>query len=125
MINTAGTALAVNIFRLREGVSPEEFVKFSSEVDQPTLADQKEVARFHAFRILGDAEGGGVGFEFIELIEVGDWGEWIAWRDNSTALSEVRSGFDELVEPGSVRCSFLEPIGRSSADQLSGSETEF
>ncbi|TFI40201.1 hypothetical protein E4P29_25640 [Rhodococcus sp. 1R11] len=116
MANTAKRTLAVNTFRLREGKSPEDFVKFSAEVDQPTLGDQEEVLRFRAFRVLGEAEGGGVGFEFIELLEIGDWDEWIAVRDNSPALSEVRSGFDELVEPGSVRCSFAEPIGRSSED---------
>lgn len=124
MVNSKKQSLVVNTFRLREGVSPEDFVRFSAEIDQPTLANQEQVVRFRAFRVLGDAEGGGVGFEFFELLEIGDWEEWVAVRDNSPGLYEVRTGFDELVEPGSVRCSFAEPIGQSSADQLRGSATE-
>ena len=111
MTNGANPQFAINTFSLRPGVSREAFVAFSSEIDQPTLKAQSHViSRFDVLQILGDAEGSPLGFDFIELYEIPDWHEWAQVRDESPALDTVRSTFDALVEPSSVRCSFALPL---------------
>ncbi|AXK75136.1 hypothetical protein AVZ31_13405 [Mycolicibacterium neoaurum] len=48
--------------------------------------------------------------DIVEVIEVHDWDRWVEVRDHSPALDEVRTRFDELVEPGSVRWPFVAKI---------------
>lgn len=111
--HTEGSAIAVNMFRMRPGVSPLRFAEFSSQVDQPTcLAHADVVRRFDAYRVLNPLAGE-PGADIVEVMEVSDWEEWVRVRDHDPSMQPVMTGFDELVEPSSVRSALVVPILRS------------
>ncbi|CDR17538.1 hypothetical protein [Streptomyces iranensis] len=107
-----GRALVVNMFRMRPGIPPDRFAEFSATVDQPLcLAHSDIVTRFDAFRVAGPT-GEAVGADIVEVMELSDWNAWVRVRDHHPSLRPVMSGFDELVDPASVRSSFVVPILR-------------
>lgn len=111
MSNQPQPSLAVNMFRMRPGVDPQRFAEFSSRIDQPTvLAHPFGVSRFEAYRVLADTEGSPLGVDIVEIMQVSDWSTWVEVRDHEPSLLPVTTGFDELVELGSVRSSFVVPI---------------
>ena len=85
---------AVNTFRLRSGVTAEQFERFSADLDRPTCLAFDEVLDFEVYL----AEDGAV----VEIMTVSSWPEWERVRDSSPELKPVVERFDELVEPGSV-----------------------
>jgi len=85
---------AVNTFRLRSGVTAEQFERFSADLDRPTCLTFDEVLDFEVYL----AEDGAV----VEIMTVSSWPEWERVRDSSPELKPVVQRFDELVEPGSV-----------------------
>jgi len=85
---------AVNTFRLRSGVTAEQFERFSADLDRPTCLAFDEVLDFEVYL----AEDGAV----VEIMTVSSWPEWERVRDSSPELKPVVQRFDELVEPGSV-----------------------
>ena len=85
---------AVNTFRLRSGVTAEQFERFSADLDRPTCLTFDEVLDFEVYL----AEDGAV----VEIMTVSSWPEWERVRDSSPELKPVVERFDELVEPGSV-----------------------
>lgn len=100
--------LVINTFRMRPGVPAERFEEFSSRIDQPTLAAHKDlVTRFDVHRVLSASEGAPVDADIVEIMEVSDWAQWVAVRDNDPSLLPVITGFDELVDPDSVRSSHI------------------
>ena len=105
--------LVVNAFRLRAGISPQRFAEFSAQVDQPLcLAHTDVVKRFDAY-VVGGATAEALDADIVEMFEVTDWDAWLEIRDNDPSLRPVMSGFDDLVEPGSVRSSFVTPITKA------------
>ncbi|SEB57543.1 hypothetical protein [Streptomyces melanosporofaciens] len=105
-----GRTLVVNMFRMRPGISPGRFAEFSATIDQPLcLAHPDVVRRFDAYRV-GGAAAAELGADIVEVMEVSDWETWVRVRDNDPSLRPVMSGFDELVDPTSVRSSFVVPI---------------
>lgn len=107
-----GRALVVNMFRMRPGIAPARFAEFSATVDQPLcLSHGDVVTRFDAYRV-GGPTGRAVGADIVEVMEVSDWNAWVQVRDHHPSLRPVMSGFDELVDPVSVRSSFVVPILR-------------
>lgn len=111
--HTEGSSIAINMFRMREGVSPTRFAEFSAEIDQPTcLAHRDVVRRFDAYRVLRPLEGE-PGADIVEVMEVSDWQEWVRVRDHDPSMTAVMTGFDELVEARSVRSALVVPILRS------------
>ncbi|GAA2410544.1 hypothetical protein GCM10010191_19320 [Actinomadura vinacea] len=105
-----GRTLVVNMFRMRPGVSPDRFAEFSATVDQPLcLAHTDVVKRFEAF-VVGGATAEALDADIVEVMEVTDWDAWVRVRDGDPSLRPVMAGFDELVELGSVRSSFVTPI---------------
>lgn len=109
--NKPQPGLAVNMFRMRPGVDPQRFARFSAHVDQPTvLAHRSVISRFEAYRVLGGTEESPLGVDIIEIMEVSNWSNWIEIRDHDPSLIPVAAGFDELVELDSVRSSFVVPI---------------
>lgn len=105
--------LVVNMFRMRTGVSAQQFAEFSAQVDQPlVLAHSDVVKRFDAY-VIGGATAEALDADIVELFEVTDWDTWVHIRDNDPSLRPVMSGFDDLVEPGSVRSSFVTPITKA------------
>lgn len=92
---------AVNLFRLRPGVSAAEFERFSEELDRPRCLALDVVLDFEVFfvdRIAGEPAGPDV----IEVMTVASWSEWEQLRDNAPELAPVLRRFHELVQPDSV-----------------------
>ena len=94
---------AVNMFRLRPGVSAADFEQFSVELDQPRCLAFDVVLGFDVF-LVDEAEATGV--DVIEIMTVASWPEWERIRDGAPELKAVVERFDELVEPGSVSTVF-------------------
>lgn len=101
---------AVNTFRLRSGVTAEQFERFSADLDRPTCLAFDVVLGFEVYLVDGDGDDGGAseatgddtGTDVVEIMTVSSWPEWERVRDSSPELKPVVERFDELVEPGSV-----------------------
>jgi len=105
--------VAVNMFRLRPGIAADRFARFSATVDQPTLSSYPDVvSQFQAYRV-AEANGDvGLAVDIVEIMQVSDWPAWERLRDHDPALRPVTTGFDQLVDPSSVRSSLVLPILR-------------
>jgi hypothetical protein len=90
---------AINTFRLRPGVSAEQFEQFSAELDRPTCLAFDVVLGFDVFLVEG---ADGAGADVVEIMTVASWPEWERVRDTAPELKPVVDRFDQLVEPGSV-----------------------
>jgi len=90
---------AVNMFRLRPGVSAAEFEQFSVELDRPRCLAFDVVLGFEVFLVDGSDPAG---IDVIEVMTVASWPEWEQIRDGAPELKPVLERFDQLVEPGSV-----------------------
>jgi len=111
--NPDGRTLVVNLFRLRPGVLPSRFAEFSGTVDQPRcLAHPTVVTHFDAY-LVGGPTAEALDADVVEVMEVSDWPSWVQLRDHDPSLAPVLAGFDELVDPSSVRSSFVTPIRRA------------
>ncbi|MCF6388400.1 hypothetical protein L2K20_15580 [Mycobacterium sp. MBM] len=105
------TVSAINTFRLRTGVSPAEFEKFSTELDRPVCLAFDEVLGFELYL----SDDGVV----VEVMTVTSWPDWEQVRDNAPELKPVVARFDELVEPGSVSTVFTRHFPLRSSDAYS------
>ncbi|KAA0095337.1 hypothetical protein CIW49_22975 [Mycolicibacterium sp. P1-18] len=90
------TVSAVNTFRLRAGVTAEQFERFSADLDRPTCLAFDVVLGFEVYLVEGE------GTDVVEIMTVSSWPEWERIRDAAPELKPVVERFDELVEPGSV-----------------------
>ena len=90
------TVSAVNTFRLRAGVTAEQFERFSADLDRPTCLAFDVVLGFEVYLVEGE------GTDVVEIMTVSSWPEWERIRDAAPELKPVVQRFDELVEPGSV-----------------------
>jgi hypothetical protein len=97
------TVSAVNMFRLRPGVTTAEFERFSVELDRPTCLAFDVVQSFEVFLV---DRRDSTGVDVIEIMTVTSWPEWERVRDGAPELKPVVERFDELVEPGSVSTLF-------------------
>lgn len=91
---------AVNTFRLRPGVTAEQFERFSADLDRPTCLAFDVVLGFEVYLVEGDGDDPGT--DVVEIMTVSSWPEWERVRDSAPQLKPVVERFDELVEPGSV-----------------------
>lgn len=94
---------AVNMFRLRPGVSAAEFEQFSAELDRPRCLAFDVVLGFEVYLVEG---ADSFGPDVVEVMTVASWPEWERVRDGAPELKPVLERFDELVEPGSVSTVF-------------------
>lgn len=100
---------AINLFSMLPGVDPADFERFSTTVDRPTcLAHADVVTGFDAYRVLGGPDGAPA--DILEVMRVTDWSAWEQIRDNDPSMRPVMAGFDELVDPASVRTYFARPV---------------
>jgi hypothetical protein len=90
---------AVNMFRLRPGVSVSDFERFSVELDRPRCLAFDVVLGFEVYLATETTD-------VIEVMTVSSWPEWEKVRDSAPELEPVVQRFDELVEPGSVTTVF-------------------
>lgn len=96
------TVSAINMFRLRPGVSTTDFETFSRELDRPRCLALDVVLGFEVY--LAERDDDPSGHDVIEVMTVASWPEWETIRDSE--LTDVLARFDELVEPGSVSTVF-------------------
>jgi hypothetical protein len=93
------TVSAINMFRLRPGVSAEDFEQFSVKLDRPRCLALDVVLAFEVY-FVDEADSSEI--DVIEVMTVESWPEWETARDSAPELKDVVARFDELVEPGSV-----------------------
>jgi len=96
---------AINLIPMREGVAVEDFARFSAEIDQPTLLAQDVVLGFDAYAVTRRDEGA-PSVDIVEVMHVRSWSEWVDVRDNSEAIKPVGEGFEQRVDPSTVRTLF-------------------
>jgi hypothetical protein len=96
---------AVNLIPLRQGVELDDFAGFSAEVDQPTLLAQDVVLGFDAYAITRRDESA-PSVDIVEVMHVRSWSEWVEVRDNAEAIKPVAEGFEQRVDPSTVRTLF-------------------
>ncbi len=94
------TVSAINMFRLRPGVSATDFENFSRDLDRPRCLALDVVLGFEVY--LAEQAGEPSGHDVIEVMTVASWPEWETVRDSAPELKDVLARFDELVEPDSV-----------------------
>ncbi|CAN5427162.1 hypothetical protein BH11ACT6_BH11ACT6_46560 [soil metagenome] len=97
------TVSAINMFRLRHGVSAKDFEQFSVELDRPRCLALEVVLGFEVY-LVDAADSSEV--DVIEVMTVASWPEWEKVRDSAPELEDVVARFDQLVEPGSVTTVF-------------------
>lgn len=95
---------AINMFRLRPGVSTTDFENFSRELDRPRCLALDVVLGFEVY--LAERADDPSGHDVIEVMTVASWPEWETVRDSAPELKDVLARFDELVEPDSVTTVF-------------------
>ena len=109
MTSISRSTVAVNLFSMLPGVDPADFERFSTEVDRPTcLAHADIVRRFDAFRVNQAPDGAPA--DILEVMEVTDWAAWEKLRDTHPTMKPVTAGFDQLVDPATVRTYFTHLI---------------
>ena len=96
---------AINLIPMRPGIEVADFARFSAEVDQPTLLAQDVVLGFDAYAVTRRDEGA-PSVDIVEVMHVRSWGEWVQVRDNADAIKPVGEGFEQRVDPGTVRTLF-------------------
>ena len=94
------TVSAINMFRLRPGVSTAEFEKFSVQLDRPRCLAFDVVLGFEVY--FAEQADDTSGPDVIEVMTVASWPQWEQARDNAPELADVVARFGELVEPDSV-----------------------
>jgi hypothetical protein len=106
---------AVNLFAMLPGVDVGEFERFSTHVDRPTcLANGDVVTSFDAYRVIGTTSDGAPA-DIVEVMRVADWDAWVEFRDNDPSMRPVIEGFDQLVDPATVRTYFTRPVNGDNA----------
>jgi hypothetical protein len=103
---------AINTFRLRPGVSAEQFERFSAELDRPTCMAFDVVLGFDVYL----ADGDDAGITVVEVMTVSSWTEWQRLLESAPELKPVIERFDQLVEPGSVSTLLTRELTTSAGD---------
>ncbi len=96
---------AINLIPLRQGVELDDFARFSAEVDQPTLLAQDVVLGFDAYAVTR-RDDGAPSVDIVEVMHVRSWSEWVEVRDSAEAIKPVGMGFEQRVDPSTVRTLF-------------------
>jgi hypothetical protein len=103
---------AINTFRLRPGVSAEQFERFSAELDRPTCMAFDVVLGFDVYL----ADGDDAGITVVEVMTVSSWTEWQRLLESAPELKPVIERFDQLVESGSVSTLLTRELTTSAGD---------
>jgi len=97
---------AVNIFSLRDGVSVEEFARFSASEDRPACLATPVVTSFDAYRVsAGDGPP-----RIMEIMGLTSYGDWTRLVGSLPALQPVLRRFAELVDIGTVSTLLVTPL---------------
>jgi hypothetical protein len=88
-------------YKLRAGVTREEYAEWSRRVDQPMASKQPGVLRYEIFYV----ENGTGGEDWCDVMEVIEAESWEAWKKVNT-YPEMLAAVEEwrkISEPDSVR----------------------
>ncbi len=122
----ATEVVAINLIPMRPGVDPQRFADFSAQVDQPTCLSKDVVHGFDAYR-LSEEDARTLGADILEVMRVRSWSEWERVRDHDPDLEPVTRGFEELVDPETVRTFFVTParlMNNPTVQHLTSSTTD-
>ena len=122
----ATDVVAINLIPMRPGVDPRRFAGFSATVDRPTCLSKDVVRGFEAYR-LTEEDARALGADILEVMRVRSWSEWERVRDHDPDLEPVTRGFEELVDPATVRTLFVTPtrlLNNSTGQHLTNSTTD-
>ncbi len=87
-------------YKLRAGVSLDEYRRWSGEVDQRLTPAQPAVNRFEPHVVIG-GQGGGEEYEIFEDLEVESWDAWQAALE-SEAMKPVVEGWPRVADESSL-----------------------
>lgn len=87
-------------YKLKAGVTLDEYKRWSREVDQRLTPSQPAVNRFEPHVVMG-GQGGGENYEIFEDLEVESWDAWQAALE-SEAMKPVAEGWPEVADESSL-----------------------
>jgi hypothetical protein len=87
-------------YRLKPGVTWEDYEKWSIEVDQPTAGHLPGIIRYEIYRIEGASEGEPF-CDVVEDIEVESWADW-ADVNSYPVMQRVVEGWKALSDQSTV-----------------------
>ena len=89
----------VNLFKLKPGISVEEYMKWSREVDQKTVRQQKGVSKFEVFVVKGSNTN-----EPYQILEVMEAESFEVWQKilETDVMKNVLKQWDKLADGSSV-----------------------
>ena len=100
MTDESGTT-ALSLIRMHPGVDPARFAHFSQTVDQPACLAHDVVRGIELFAV-ERAGGDAPPIDFVELMDLRSWDEWVAVRDGDAELRIVGAQFGALADPDTV-----------------------
>jgi hypothetical protein len=98
--NDEGPVTVFITYRIRDGVSREEYRKWSRERDQPTASRQPGVRKYDIYEIEGTDEGE-PWTDIVEVIEADSWEAWLA-VDELPEMKDAYQEFVDISQPDSV-----------------------
>lgn len=90
------------MYKLRPGVSLEDYTRWSREVDQAITPSQKGCIRFEVYAIEGEENGGEPQYQIVEDIEVESWDTWQKTLKGE-GMAVVAEGFPEYADESTVQ----------------------
>lgn len=88
-------------YRLKQGVSRDEYRAWSREVDRPALLRQPGIRSFEAYEV-GNAQDAEPTADFVEVIEADSWQAWVA-VENDPGMKDVADKFWSMCDAASER----------------------
>jgi hypothetical protein len=88
-------------YELKDGVSREEYRKWSREVDQPAASAQPGVRNYEIYEVEGTEEGEPWA-DVVEVIEADSWDAWMA-VDKAPDMAKPVEEFWAICKPESVK----------------------
>lgn len=104
---------AVNLFSLRDGVSVEEFARFSATQDRPVCLETRIVTSFDAYQVHDDEDRAP---RILEVMGLTSQAEWAQAVGSLPVLQPIVRRFGELVDTGSVSTLLVSPLGEPEGD---------
>ncbi|MBB5956972.1 hypothetical protein FHS29_003565 [Saccharothrix tamanrassetensis] len=96
------------LYKLKPGVSADEYVEWSKTVDQAITSRQDCVHRFRVFELAGSRAGASP-WDVVEDIEVESWDAWQACLA-TPEMAEVVEGFRRMADRDSAVTVFGDEI---------------
>jgi len=88
-------------YKIKEGVSREEYRRWSRESDQPAASSQPGIRSYEIYEVQSPEEGESPA-DIVEVIVADSWEAWLA-VDQAPEMKEVVEQFWQICQPDSVR----------------------